>query len=73
MDLPVQLSVELGRTKLKLREILEMESSSVIKLPRSTGEGVMIFTDDKPLMRGEIVIIEDLAGVRISEIIAKES
>lgn len=72
MDLRVPLSVELGRTRMKVREILEMEAGSVVKLSRSTGEGVGVFADDKPLLRGEIVVIEDLAGVRIGEIISKE-
>jgi len=72
LDLPVPLSVELGRTKLKIREILELAPASIIKLSRSTGEGVDIRADNKPLLRGEIVVIEDRAGVRISEILTGE-
>ncbi|MCD9184990.1 MAG: FliM/FliN family flagellar motor switch protein [Pyrinomonadaceae bacterium] len=72
MDLRLPLSVELGRAKLKIREILELEPSSVIKLSRSTGEGVEICSDNQPLVRGEIIAIEDRAGVRINEIVKEE-
>lgn len=69
LDLPLSLSLELGRAKMSVREILDLEPSSVVKLSRSTGEGVDIRADNKPLMRGEIVVIEDRAGIRISEIL----
>lgn len=69
LDLPLSLSLELGRAKMSVREILDLEPSSIVKLGRSTGEGVDIRADNKPLMRGEIVVIEDRAGVRISEIL----
>ena len=68
LDLPVELSVEIGRTKLKIREILTLAPSSIIKLPRSTGEGVDIRADSKSLFRGEIIALEDGSGVRVSEI-----
>ena len=72
LDLPLPLSVELGRTRLTIREILELGPSSIIKLSRSTGEGVDIRADNRPLLRGEIVVIEDRAGVRVSEILTGE-
>ena len=73
LELPVSLSVELGRTSMKVRDILGLEPDSVIRLSRSTGEGVDIRADNKPLMRGEIVVIEDRAGVRVNEIVAGEN
>lgn len=72
LDLPLTLTVELGRAKLKVRDILDLKESSIIKLSRSTGEGVDIRADNTPLLRGEIVVIEDRAGVRISEILTGE-
>ena len=69
-DLRIVLSVELGSTKLAVRDILGLETSSVIKLSRSTGEGVDLRADGKSLLRGEIIVIEDRAGVRINEIIS---
>jgi flagellar motor switch protein FliN/FliY len=71
LDLPVSLSFELGRAKLTIREILDIGPSSIIKLSRSTGEGIDIRVDNRPLMRGEIVVMEDRAGVRVSEILTE--
>ncbi len=73
LDLPLELSVELGRTKLKIRDILELAPSSIIKLSRSTGEGVDIRADSKSLLRGEIVVLEDRTGVRVTEIVKEDN
>lgn len=72
LDLSLPISVELGRTTLTVRELLDLAPESVIRLARSTGEGVDIRADGKRLMRGEIVVIEDRAGVRVSEIVTEE-
>lgn len=69
LDVPVTLDVELGRTRLKVSEILDLKENSVIQLSRSTGEGVDVRADNQPLVRGEIIVIEDRAGVRVSELI----
>lgn len=69
MDLKVKLSVELGSTRLAVKEILGLNSTSIIKLSRSTGEGVDIRAGERSLLRGEIIVIEDRAGVRVNEII----
>jgi flagellar motor switch protein FliN/FliY len=73
LDLRLQLSIELGQTQIKIREILDLEPSSIIKLSRSTGEGVDVRAGNQSLLRGEIIVIEDRAGVRINEIIVKEN
>lgn len=69
LDVPITLTVELGRTRLKVSEILDLQENALIQLSRSTGEGVDIRTDNLPLMRGEIIVIEDRSGVRINEVI----
>jgi len=71
LDLNVQLAVELGRTRLTAREVLALEENSLIKLPRSTGEGADVLAGGLRIARGEIIMIEDRTGVRINEIIAK--
>ncbi|MEZ5425402.1 MAG: FliM/FliN family flagellar motor switch protein [Pyrinomonadaceae bacterium] len=68
MDLSLSLSIELGSTRLKIREILELKESSIIKLRRSTGEGVDLRAGNQTLGRGEVIVIEDHAGVRLNEI-----
>jgi flagellar motor switch protein FliN len=72
VDLSVQLAIELGRTTLTAREILDLEPNSIIQLSRSTGEGVDMLAEDKRIARGEIIMIEDRTGVRINEIIVEE-
>jgi flagellar motor switch protein FliN/FliY len=71
LDLSVKLSVELGSTRLPVQEVLQLAPSSIIKLSRSTGEGVDIRSGGQSLVRGEIIVIEDRAGVRINEIITE--
>ncbi len=72
LDLNVLLSIELGRTRMQVRDILDLESASVIRLTRSTGEGVDVRADNRSLMRGEIIVIEDHAGVRINDFTKEE-
>ena len=71
LDLQVQLSIELGRTKLTAVAILELEAQAIVQLARSTGEGVDVLADGKRLARGEIIMIEDRTGIRINEIIER--
>jgi len=72
LDLSVPLVIELGRTRLTVREILELEAHGIIQLSRSTCEGVDVNTDNRKLARGEIIMIEDRTGIRINEMIIKE-
>ena len=71
LDLRVALSVELGNTQMAVRDILGLQPESVVKLSRSTGEGVDVRAGDQSLLRGEIIVIEDRAGVRVNEIITE--
>ncbi len=73
MDIRLPLSIELGSTQLKIREILKLDESSVIRLTRSTGEGVDVRAGNRTLFAGEIIVIEDRAGVRINEIIKRKN
>lgn len=73
LDVPLSVDIELGRTTLTMQDILGLREDSIVKLSRSTGEGVVVLADDRTLVRGEIVVIEDRAGVRVTEIIAKEN
>lgn len=69
LDLDVRMSVELGRTKLTVKEILDLEPHYILQLPRSTGEGVDIYAGPNRLARGQILMIEDRMGVRINDVI----
>jgi flagellar motor switch protein FliN len=73
MDLMVPVSIELGRTSLTARAILDLELHGIIQLPRSTGEGVDVLAEHLRVARGEIIMIEDRTGVRINEIVVRET
>ncbi len=71
LNLPVALTVELGRTRLTARALLKLEANSIVQLSRSTGEGVDVLAGDEPLAHGEIIMVEDRTGVRINEIVVR--
>ena len=66
-DIPIEVEIELARKTISLREILGLNPGSVIKLPRSAGENIDILAGGILLGSGEIVIIEDTVGVRITD------
>jgi len=66
-DIPIEVEIELARKTISLREILGLNPGSVIKLPRSAGENIDILAGGVLLGSGEIVIIEDTVGVRITD------
>ena len=68
-DLPVPLTLELGRTELTVQALLELELQSIIQLQRSTAEGVDVVAGGHYIARGEIIMIEYRTGVRINEVV----
>ena len=69
MDVPLQIAVELGRTTKKIREILEFGQGSIIELDKLAGEPVDIMVNGKAIAKGEVVVIDESFGVRITDII----
>lgn len=65
-DISMHVSVELGRTKSSIREVMELEEGSVVELDKIAGEQVEIFVNDKLVAKGEVIVIEDKFGVRIT-------
>jgi len=68
-DVPVRISVVLGRTKMPVSHLLRMNIGTVIELDRQVGEAVEIFVNDRLVARGEIVLVENRLGVTMTEII----
>ncbi|MCX6591794.1 MAG: FliM/FliN family flagellar motor switch protein [Acidobacteria bacterium] len=66
-EVPIDVSVELDRRILTIRQILDLETGSVVKLGRSAGENIDILVGGALMAFGEIVIIEDTMGVRITD------
>lgn len=67
VDVPVDVDVELDRKTMTVREILALDKGSVIKMVRSAGENIDIYVGGAMLGSGEIVIIEEAVGVRITD------
>lgn len=71
MDVNLVITVELGRTNLSVREVLELQRGSVVELDRMAGEAVDILVNDHLFAHGEVVVVDDKFGVRLTEIVAK--
>jgi flagellar motor switch protein FliN/FliY len=72
MDVPLKLTVELGRTTKLVKEILALAPGSVVELDKLAGEAVDILVNEKLIAKGEVVVIDENFGVRITEIINPE-
>jgi flagellar motor switch protein FliN len=69
LDIPLEVVVELGRTKKKISEVLELTGGSIVELDKMSGEPVDIYVNNKLIAKGEVVVIDEHFGVRIKEII----
>lgn len=69
LDVSVEISVEIGRTKLTIGELLSLTKGSIIELNRIAGESVDILVNEKLLGKGEIVLVNERLGVRVIEIL----
>jgi flagellar motor switch protein FliN/FliY len=71
LDIPVELTVELGRTKMPIHELLKLRPGSAVKLAKLEGEPVDILANDVLIARGEVVVRNEKYGIRITEITSR--
>lgn len=71
LDIQLQVTVELGRTKRSIKEILELSQGSIVELDKLAGEPVDILVNSKLIAKGEVVVIEENFGVRVTDIISQ--
>lgn len=71
-DIPMKVVVELGRTVLKIKEILDLGIGSIIELNKLSGEPVDILVNGKKIAKGEVVVIDEYFGVRITRVKLEE-
>ncbi len=69
MDVTLQVTVELGRTFLSLKQVLDLQKGSVIELDRLAGDPVDIYVNERLFAQGEVVVVDDKFGVRITKLI----
>jgi flagellar motor switch protein FliN/FliY len=69
-DVPVDLVVEIGRTRMTIGEALKLTPGSVIGLNRLAGDPVNLLVNGKPIARGEVVVVDDEFGLRLTEVVS---
>jgi flagellar motor switch protein FliN len=72
LEVPLSISVELGRTSLTIRELLALGQGSILQLDRHAGEPVDVLVNGKRLARGEVVVIDEDFGIRVTEVVTPE-
>ena len=70
-DVPVDLTVEMGRTRLTVGETLELRQGSIVTLNRMAGEPVDLLVNGTPIARGEVVVIDEQFGLRITDVVGQ--
>lgn len=70
LDIPLQLTVELGRTKVLVKDLLQLNQGSVVELGKLAGELLDVFVNSKLVARGEAVVVNEKFGVRLVDIIS---
>lgn len=68
LDMPVTLTVELGSCQLPMREVLQLAAGSIVQLDKPAGTPVELRANNKLVARGEVVVVEDHLGIRITEL-----
>lgn len=71
-DIPVSISVVLGKTSMQVQQLLKLGRGAVVELDRKVGEPVDILVNNRLVARGEVVVVEDKIGVTMTEIIKAE-
>src|SRR5581483_718046 len=71
LDVSLQVSVELGRTRMTIAEVLALHAGSVIELDKIAGEPVDILVNGTRIARGEVVVVDDKFGVRVLEVVSR--
>jgi len=72
LDIPLRVSVEVGRTKILIRDLLQLGQGSVVELTKFAGEPLEMLVNDKLIARGEVVVVNEKFGLRLTDIISPE-
>lgn len=71
-DIPVEVTVVLGRTSMPISNVLKLGRGAVVELDRKVGESVDVYVNERLVARGEVVIVEDRVGITMTEILKVE-
>ena len=70
LDVPVVLSLEVGRTRIPIRNLLQLNQGSVVELERGAGEPLDVFVNGTLIAHGEVVVVNDRFGVRLTDVVS---
>lgn len=70
LDVPVSLAMEVGRTRISIRNLLQLNQGSVVELDRSAGEALDVFVNGTLVAHGEVVVINEKFGIRLTDVIS---
>lgn len=71
LDVPIKLTVELGSCQISMRDLLQLNVGSVVQLDKSANASVDLYVNQKLVARGEVVVVEENFGIKITEIVGK--
>lgn len=72
LDIPVKVSVEVGRTRILVQDLLHLHKGSVIELTKQAGEPLEVLVNDRVVARGEVIVINEKFGIRLTDIVDHE-
>ena len=72
LDIPLEVRVELGRSKMLVNDLLQLGQGSIVELDKKAGELIDIYVSNKLLARGEVVVLEEKFGIRLTDIISPD-
>lgn len=70
MDIPLRVSAELGRTKILVQDLLMLHKGSVVELNKQAGDPLEILVNDKVIAKGEVVVVNEKFGVRLTDVVS---
>ena len=70
LDVPVTLSMEVGRTRIAIRNLLQLNQGSVVELDRAAGEPLDVFVNGTLVAHGEVVVVNEKFGIRITDVVS---
>lgn len=70
LDIPLKVTVELGRTKILVQDLIKLHKGSVIELSKMAGESLEILVNDKVVAKGEVIVVNEKFGVRLTDIVS---
>jgi flagellar motor switch protein FliN/FliY len=70
LDVPVTLSLEVGRTRIPIRNLLQLNQGSVVELERAAGEPLDVYVNGTLIAQGEVVVVNDRFGVRLTDVVS---